>query len=138
DTLRKGGRFETDVFRGAWDPDARLPDMTRDGVDAEVLYPTMALRMYQLKDKGLLNACLRAYNRWLAGYCAAHPDRLKGIGMVSLHDVDAAIAELPEIERLGLDGAMIAVGSGDNPAYGDGTYDRFWAAAQELDLPVSL
>jgi predicted TIM-barrel fold metal-dependent hydrolase len=136
--LRKGGRFETDVFRGAWDPDARLADMARDGVDAEVVYPTMALRMYQLKDKDLLNAILRAYNRWLSGYSGAHPDRIKGIGMVSLHDVAAATAELPEIRRLGLAGVMVALGPGDAESYGSGGYDPFWAKAQELDLPVSL
>jgi predicted TIM-barrel fold metal-dependent hydrolase len=137
-TLRKGGRFETDVFRGAWDPDARLPDMDHDGVDAEFLYPTMALRMYQLKDKDLLGAILRAYNRWLSGYCAAHPDRLKGIGMVSLHDVPAAVAALPEIKRLGLEGVMVALDPGDAGSYGGGEFDPFWAAAYDLQLPVSL
>jgi predicted TIM-barrel fold metal-dependent hydrolase len=136
--LRKGGRWEVDVFRGAWDPEARLVDMAKDGVDAEVLYPTMALRMYQMKDKDLLTACLRAYNRWLAGFVRTHPDRLQGIGMVSLHDVETAVKELTEIRRLGLTGVMVALGPGDAPAYGEGLYDPFWAAAQDLDLPVSL
>ena len=35
-------RFE-DIRRGGYDPAARLEEMDRDGVDAEVLYPTPRL-----------------------------------------------------------------------------------------------
>src|SRR5438876_10424058 len=39
-----GGRFE-DMHRGGWDPDARLADQARDGIAAEVLYPTVGLML---------------------------------------------------------------------------------------------
>ena len=32
--VRMEGRWETDVFRGGYDPDVRLDDLARDGVDA--------------------------------------------------------------------------------------------------------
>ena len=35
-------RFE-DMHRGGWDPDARLADQDRDGVSAEILYPTVGM-----------------------------------------------------------------------------------------------
>src|SRR4051812_2598096 len=39
-----GTRFE-DLHRGGWDPDARLADQDRDGVAAEILYPTVGMLM---------------------------------------------------------------------------------------------
>lgn len=42
-SLRPGGaRFE-DLHRGGWDPAARLADQDRDGVGAEVIYPTVGM-----------------------------------------------------------------------------------------------
>src|SRR5256886_14539552 len=40
--IRPTGRFE-EWHRGGWDPEARLADQERDGVSAEVLYPTVGL-----------------------------------------------------------------------------------------------
>jgi hypothetical protein len=37
-----GARFE-DLHRGGWDPDARMADQDRDGVSAEVVYPTVGM-----------------------------------------------------------------------------------------------
>lgn len=131
------GRYE-DSRAGGWDPTARLADMAVDGVDAEVLYPTVGMRMYQLRDLGLLNAILRAYNRWLADFCSVYPDRHKGIGLVALDDVDAAVAELPEIRRLGLVGVGIGLYMDDERPYSHPRYEPFWSAAEDLGLPVSL
>src|SRR5262245_12620377 len=36
----KGVRFE-DLHRGGWDPDARMADQDRDGIGAEILYPSV-------------------------------------------------------------------------------------------------
>ncbi len=35
-----GVKFE-DLHRGGWDPNARLADQDRDGIRAEILYPTV-------------------------------------------------------------------------------------------------
>src|SRR5215213_4400679 len=51
DDVRYNGRWEEDVFVGGYDPKARLEDIKRDGVDAEVLYPTLALHMYPIEDR---------------------------------------------------------------------------------------
>src|SRR5207249_1207630 len=54
--VRRSGRFDTDVPRAAWDPSARLEAISIDGVEAEVLYPTVSLRNYGLKDPAYLEA----------------------------------------------------------------------------------
>ena len=36
----------------------------------------------------------RAYNRWLADYCAPYPDRLFPVAMLPMQSIDYAIAEM--------------------------------------------
>jgi predicted TIM-barrel fold metal-dependent hydrolase len=136
--LRRAGRFAEDVRPGAYDPHVRLKDMAIDGVEAEVLYPSMAMALYQVEDLELEWACFSAYNDWLAGFCAASPDRLKGIGMVFTDDVPRATAELTRIRQLGLAGAMVSVAPAQKFSPGQSDLDNFWAVAQDLNLPISL
>src|SRR5262249_56060968 len=77
-----GARFE-DLHRGGWDPQARLADQERDGVAAEVLYPTVGMMLCNHPDFDLKQACFDAYNLWIAEDCAAHPDRLIGAGQTA-------------------------------------------------------
>jgi len=72
-------RFD-DLHRGGWDPDARLADQVRDGVAAEILYPTVGMAICNHRDLDYKKACFDAYNRWIAEYCSAHPTRLLGAG----------------------------------------------------------
>jgi len=128
-------RFER-ARQGGWDASERLRDMDTSGVDAALLYPTVGFHSYGIADAALLGAVLAAWNGWIAAYCRAAPHRLKGVGCVILDDVDLAIAEMERCRRLGL--ATVNVPSRlEGPHYGTGAYDRFWAAAQDLDLPVS-
>ena len=61
------------VRPGGWDPAERIKDQERDGVVAEVIYPSFGMRLFQLEDSGLRTACFRAYNDWLAEYCSYDP-----------------------------------------------------------------
>src|SRR5581483_4649368 len=79
---RPEARFDEAIPKGAWDPRARLAAMAEDGLDAEIVYPTMTLRMFALEDGAFMHACFQAYNAWVADFCRAAPDRLKGIGVI--------------------------------------------------------
>ena len=72
-----------------WDPAERLKDQDVDGVHAEVLYGTLGMRLYRMTDAALQQEFFRVYNDWLAEFCAYDPQRLHGLGLVSLWDVDA-------------------------------------------------
>ena len=67
-----GARFE-DLHRGGWDPEARLADQERDGIAAEVIYPTVGMMLCNHPDFDYKKACFDAYNRWIAEYCARAP-----------------------------------------------------------------
>ena len=131
------GRFE-DAPAGGYDPHEAIKDMDVDGVQAALLYPSQGLFLYKLQDSALLSAVCRAYNNWLADFCNAYPDRLKGIAMLNLDDVQDGIGELERAARLGLAGAMISVYPLANRQYDRPEYDPFWAAAQDLGIPITL
>src|SRR5207247_3883125 len=86
----------------------------------------------------LMAAICRAYNRWLAEFCRPHPSRLKGIAMVNLADVPDGLRELERAARLGLAGAMITEYPLEHRRYDQPEYEPFWAAAEALDMPLSL
>jgi predicted TIM-barrel fold metal-dependent hydrolase len=112
--------------------------METDGVEAEVLYTTLGFRQFWLKDADLQRACFRVYNDWLAEYCAYAPNRLTGMALISLYEIDEAIKELRRSRKMGLKGAMIWASPPEDDSYADSRYDRFWAEAQELGVPLSL
>lgn len=127
-----------DSRRGGWDPAERLRDMEIDGVEAEVIYTTLGFRQFWLRDGELQRACFRAYNDWLAEYCSYEPRRLAGLALISLYDIEPAVAELRRCRKAGLRGAMIWASPPEGRPYGEAMYDPFWAEAQELDIPISL
>ncbi len=128
----------SDNRRGGYDPEARLKDMKNDGVEAEVLYPTIGFRMFRLTDPEFQAACFQAYNDWLADLCKTHPDRLKGLALISLADIEGAIGELKRGQQIGLSGGMIAIYPEETRPYSDPYYEPFWAAAEALGMPISL
>ncbi len=131
-----GARFE-ELHRGGWDPHARLADQERDGVAAEILYPTVGMMLCNHPDFEYKHACFVAYNGWIAEYAAAHPDRLLGVGQTAMRSVEDGIRDLERIKALGLRGVMMP----GNPAvadYDDPIYDPFWEAAVDLKLPLSF
>ena len=126
------------VRPGAYIPEARIADMDADGIDVALLYPSQGLLLYGHPDSELLTALCHAYNSWLSEFCSAFPDRLKGIAMLDIDDVQSGIREMERCAKLGLVGAMISVYPTEQKSYDRPMYEPLWAAAQDLDLPPSL
>jgi predicted TIM-barrel fold metal-dependent hydrolase len=131
-----GVRFE-ELHRGGWDPDARMADQRRDGVDAEIIYPTVGMVLCNHPDMDYKKACFDAYNRWIAEYCGAHPTRLLGCGQTAMRSPEEGIEDLRSIRALGLRGVMMPGNPGVED-YDSRRYDAFWEAAIELGLPLSF
>ncbi|MAG31758.1 MAG: amidohydrolase [Deltaproteobacteria bacterium] len=121
-----------------WDPSFRIVDQDRDGVQSEVIYTSMGMPLFGLDDAELRSACFRAFNDWATEYCSYDLKRLVPLGLITLEDIPSAVTELQRIAKRGMRGAMIwAEPPGDRP-YSHHDYEPFWAAAQDLDLPLSL
>lgn len=134
--LKVGESFQT--HPGGQDPNCRIKEMETDGLSTEVFYPTYLLDLFGLDDAKLQEACFRVYNDWLIDYCQVAPKRLIGIGAISVYDIDQAVKELERCKKAELRSAIIwQAPHPDLPFYAN-HYDKFWAVAQEMDMPVSL
>ena len=126
------------VVPGAYIPAEQIKDMDLEGVEANVLYPTIGLILFRVPDADLLAALFRTYNDWIAEFCSSYPSRLKGVGMLNVDDVQASVREVERCAKLGLVSVMIPVSPPDGTAYDAVEYDPLWAAAQDLQMPISL
>ncbi len=134
--LKVGEGFQTQP--GGSDPNERLKEMAIDGVSAEVLYPTHLLGVFGMDDVKLQQACFRAYNDWLIEYIQVAPDRLVGIGAISVYDIDEAVKELERCAKANMKGSIIWQAPHPDLPFRSSHYDKFWAASQDLNMPVSL
>ncbi len=134
-----------DMRPGCYDPKERLADMDRDGIEVEVLFPTipgMAGTLFAAaKDKALALRCLQVYNDWLADtWCATDPRRLIGQMIVPLWDVKLAVEEFQRALKLGHKALSFpnSPETLDLPGLADSHWEPLWDAVEEAGLPVSL
>ena len=123
---------------GGWIPEEHIKDMDIDGIDVGIVYPTVGLLLYSIPDSELLTSIFRNYNDWVAEFCSAFPKRIKGIAMLNIDDLDSGIKELERCAKLDYAGAMITVYPIEEKAYSSPEYERLWATAEDLRMPLSL
>jgi predicted TIM-barrel fold metal-dependent hydrolase len=130
--------FTWDKWPGPWDPTARPADMDLDGVKIEVLYPSMARNFYSLRgeETPLQLAGIQAYNDWILEYCAAVPDRLYAIAILSVLDIGWSVKEMQRCAKMGHKGAMLPAGLPDGVSLADPAFEPLWAAAEDMDFPI--
>ncbi len=126
------------VRPSGWDPAERIKDQDVDSVQAEVLYTSLGLVIYGIADAELRAASFRAFNDWLAEFCAYDRRRFVGIGLIPTDDVEQAAREVARCAQLGLKGGMIWASPPDDRPYDSASWDPLWAAAQDHAMPVSL
>jgi predicted TIM-barrel fold metal-dependent hydrolase len=124
-------------IRRLTDPDLRLEDQERDGVQAEVLYGILGASM-RLKDDEAATEMLRIYNQWLAGFCRTHPDRYAGLASIPSHDIGAAVAEVQRVAKDGVLRGLDIANRPDIPPFWDPCWNPLWEIAEEARLPVHL
>ena len=132
------GSFKN-VPPGGYNPHAHMEDLAKDGVSGDVLYASLGAGMYGLDDQAFIRDLFEAYNVWLADFCSAYPGKLNGIGLVLVDDqVEEGISQMERAAKLGLKGVMIPVGPRPSETYDKLMYERFWATAQDMAMPLSL
>ncbi len=130
--------FTWDQWKGPWDPKERVADMDRDGIRAEVLYPSMARNFYSLSgdELPLQLAGLKSYNDWIDEYSRALPGRLFGVGLLSSLDVEWSVEELKRCAKIGLKGVLLPAGLPNGMSYADPAFEPIWQALEDMDLPL--
>jgi predicted TIM-barrel fold metal-dependent hydrolase len=136
------GRKFSDGRPGGYDPAARLQDLDRDGVDAELLFDGVS--MLKTEDRDLKFAMIQAYNNWLVDFCRHAPSRLFGIAYLPTWDAHLAAQEAKRCRALGLRGVLIPTIPGietpySMPAehqYNHPAWVPLWQMLEELDMPA--
>jgi predicted TIM-barrel fold metal-dependent hydrolase len=122
-------------IRRLTDPELRLRDQARDGVQAEVLYGILGTAG-RMNDPEAAVEVMRIYNEWLADFCDTHPERFAGLACIPNHPVAAAVDEVRRVaKRGGVRGLDVANTTEMTPLW-DPRWEPLWDAAEEARLPV--
>jgi predicted TIM-barrel fold metal-dependent hydrolase len=133
-----------------WDDERRVRELDADGVVAEVVFPNTVPPFFptgaviapapSAEDFALRLAGIRAHNRWLADFCAAHPHRRAGLAQIFLNDVDVAVEDVRWAKEHGLAGVLLPGVSPDTPWIDplfSPVYDPLWAVCEQLEMPIT-
>lgn len=133
------GEFEPAV---AWDDTRRWDVLERDGVAAEVVLPNFdvpfsgGISHASTFDHDEQREGRRAYNRWLADFCAASPDRRTGPVQVLLADVEFSVTEIRRGVEKGLRAVQLPVSEAGQPLLYHPRYEPLFAECAQLNVPV--
>jgi predicted TIM-barrel fold metal-dependent hydrolase len=140
EALRRGMERFREAAADKFSPASRLRDMDAEGVDAQIIYPTVGGQLLgrEFRDTELLAACCRAFNDWSREFCEAAPERLRWAAMLPLQDVDLAVAEAKRAARAGAVSFYVRPNPVCGRNLGSADYDPLWAAMVDLDRPISI
>ena len=128
---------------GEWDASVRKKELDEDMVAGEIIFPQMApfgagLMQYRhdVSPEHNLEGC-KTYNRWLADFCKSNPERMAGVALINVDDIEVTVEVVREARELGLwGGVLLPSSTGEHPFYHHPRYEPLWAVCDELDLPL--
>ena len=135
---------QKDVLGGVGNlPEDRVTFQKAADLEAEILNATfMSHVMYASNDpknREMVRSAASIFNDWIAEYASHNPKRLVVNAEVPTDDIDFAVEELTRSKKKGLRGAIIHTAPPLGcPPYRSACYDRLWAAAQDLEMPITL
>lgn len=138
-TLKWTGIRYQDMHPGIIDPKGRLELMDEDGVDAAVFFPPQRTMIYFMfvDDPAFGLAGMQAYNNFISDFASFDRSRLGAIWQMPSTGIDDAVAEARRAKEAGAVGLGLATWpSGEFLLSAED--DRFWAVAEELDLPIHI
>ena len=145
----RGGIFDAtridkeiaDYRAQGFDAKTQLQAMDREGLDVAALYPSIGLgiMMRDDMDPKLAAAIARAYNNWLYDFCQTDPKRLKGVGMIPLHDPNEAVKEAQRaVGKLEFVGVFARPEPLRDMPWHARYFDTVWSCLEELGVPIGF
>ena len=133
-------RYRPHADRG-YSNEVQLEAMDIEGIDVAVIYPSRGLHALGEPDMDptLAAAVARAYNDWLFDFCQADPQRLLGAGMISVFNIDDAVAESRRaVKELGFRSVFLRPNMIHNRPWHDPYYEPLWDALEDLGVPLGF
>ena len=129
-----------DQLEHGFDAPSYVRAMDAQGIDLAVLYPSIGLfvpYLPELSPSDGADAC-RAYNEWVADYCAAADGRLFAAGILPLADLTRAEREVAWCADAGLVAMMARPNHLFGRNLGDPAYDAVYAAMSDRGLVLAV
>ncbi|MBW8826735.1 MAG: amidohydrolase [Acidobacteria bacterium] len=123
------------------DREARLAVMDEQGVEKAWLFPSLGVCVehFMKDDIPATYANIRAFNDWLQDdWGFAYKDRIYASPLLSLLDVDLAVAELERVLAQGARLVHLRPGPAGGRSPADPVFDPFWARVEEADVGVAF
>ena len=127
--IAKAVRYITDAA-------ARVGDMDKRGVDAEVVFPTLLLGYLPVEVELEIAICA-AYNRYLAKAWAQGGDRLRWVVVPPLRDIQASVREIETARDHGAVGVFFRGVEGDR-SLAESYFFPVYEAANRLDMAICI
>jgi predicted TIM-barrel fold metal-dependent hydrolase len=125
--------------RGVRELPGRLLDMQSEGIDAEIVFPTMGLSTYLIENAEAELATTQIYNDWNNGFLSGHLDKFVRCAILPVRNFEHTVLEMNRVGKAGYTAAMlpsvIPVGI---PNYNDPAWDPVFELAQELKITFVL
>jgi predicted TIM-barrel fold metal-dependent hydrolase len=135
----KNGSQVTDERYGSNNIDLRLIDMERDGIDAELMFPSMGLVNYMIEDPEAELISARAYNDWCLDHFKDHLDTFVPAAIIPVRDLNNAVAEFSRCIDMGYNAVMLPVVPCDGiPRYNMPEWDPIFALSASSKTPVIM
>ena len=116
--------------------DVRLAMLATEGINAEVVYPTIGLYAWSLPDAQLGVACCRAYNDWIFDRLGGTSPRVRLAAIIPTWSSDDAVADIERTAARGFAAALLPiVGS---PDWNHRQWEPVWSAITDVRLPAAM
>jgi predicted TIM-barrel fold metal-dependent hydrolase len=122
------------------DRDARVKQLTEQQIDHSIMYPGGWALMAEAYLEGIdpLYDNLTAFNRWMEeDWGFAYQNKIFAPAMLSLRDLDRAVAELERVLAAGARFILLAPGPAYGRSPGDPYFDPFWARINEAKAVIA-
>jgi len=135
--LARLGLYESyDITAKVW-----IDALDKANIESTVLYPTAGLAFTMIQDPHWAVALARAYNNWFSDRFYRESKRLRGVALLPLQDVPAAVKELRRaVTELGMVGAVLPANSADigvRKALGHPDFWPVYEEAERLNVPLA-
>jgi predicted TIM-barrel fold metal-dependent hydrolase len=129
-------RYQFAVERD-YDAVSQIQAMDQEGLDVAVLFRTSPLHCDETLEPDYANDLCKAWNSWISDFCKTDSGRLKASALVTLHDVELAIAEA---RRAATELGAAALSLCPEPINGRRIHDRYfdplWAEIERLGVAL--
>jgi predicted TIM-barrel fold metal-dependent hydrolase len=119
--------------------EGRLQDMKEEGIDAEIVFPSLGLWTYAVEDVEAELATTQIYNDWNDGFFSSHKQIFVRCGVLPVRDLENTKAELKRLASKGFTAAMLpVVAPAGVPKYNEPVWDQVFHLAGELGVVFVL